>query len=155
MAVAEVIRNPMPQLSGTVGQVFGGTSSTGINTTAERSRAVVQLSAQGLMGAIPEFSATVTLTVATTEPVIPDTNIPLYRVTALLDGGMTVAQVKEDFPSLTVTQIEQARDYANVFPNYGRQYPRKSLKRLLRKSGFHRINNELTGMRGTRGVSAG
>jgi uncharacterized protein (DUF433 family) len=77
------------------------------------------------------------------EPVIGRTNIPLYRVTALLDGGMTIEQVLEDFPSLTRQEVLAAKRFAERNPNHGKQYPQKSLKRLLRRSGFHRLKKEL------------
>lgn len=68
---------------------------------------------------------------------IPGTNIPIYRVSALLDGGMTVAQVAEDFPSLTRRQIQMARTYARLNPPPPSvRYPTESLKRLLLDSGF-------------------
>jgi hypothetical protein len=57
-------------------------------------------------------------------------------VSALLDAGMSVNEVMEDFPSLTNAQIMEARDYARQHPNLGKPYPQMSLKRLLRNSGF-------------------
>ena len=101
---------------------------------------------------MPAISTTVT--VGTAEPIIHGTGIPLYRVTALLDGGMTIPQVMEDFPSLTAEQIATARDYARHHPNFGKAYPTKSLKRMLRKSGFHRLKKELVEIRGARSVSS-
>jgi uncharacterized protein (DUF433 family) len=68
---------------------------------------------------------------------IPGTRIPVYRVAALLEGGLSVEDVAEDFPSLTVEQIVAARCYAKVNPpSTDICYPRESLKRLLRNSGF-------------------
>jgi Protein of unknown function (DUF433) len=93
------------------------------------------------------------------DPKVPGTNIPIYRLAALRDGGMTEDQIAEDFPSLTREQIDGALAYAKLFPNQGKQYPRKSLKRALRKSGFHGIAKELADLkkakrdRGDRGVS--
>jgi uncharacterized protein (DUF433 family) len=87
--------------------------------------------------------ATLVLTVGTAEPNIPGTTIPVYRITALLDGGMSIAEVMEDFPSLTADQIMWARDYANQHPNFGKSYPKKSLKRLLRNSGFVELEQTL------------
>ena len=57
--------------------------------------------------------------------------------------GMTVAQVAEDFPSLTESQIRAARTYARAHPPQGVSYPRESLKRLLRDSGFAKVEREL------------
>src|SRR6266849_5424718 len=84
-----------------------------------------------------------TVTISTSEPIIPGTTIPLYRVSALFDGGMTVREVMEDFPSLTEAQIVKARNYARRYPNSGKQYPQKSLKRLLRNSGFAELERAL------------
>jgi uncharacterized protein (DUF433 family) len=91
----------------------------------------------------PGVSSTLTITLSTgagADPFIPGTSTPLYRVAALLiDGGMTVAQVKDDFPSLTEEQIVMARDHALSFPSTKR-YPAISLKRLLRNSGFAQVD---------------
>jgi uncharacterized protein (DUF433 family) len=78
------------------------------------------------------------------DPKIPGTRIPVYRVTALLDGGLSVGQVAQDFPSLTESQIRAARAYALVQPPAeGISYPKESLKRLLRDSGFAKVDREL------------
>ena len=73
--------------------------------------------------------------------VIPRTTIPLYRVSALLGGGMRIDQVLEDFPSLTAEQVEYARAYAAIYPNLGKPYPKTSFKRLLRNAGFYAAQN--------------
>lgn len=80
------------------------------------------------------------------ELLIPGTKIPVYRISALLDGGMTIEQVLEDFPSLTADQILWSRDYARSYPNLGKQYPKESLKRLLRQSGMYELDQELRNM---------
>jgi uncharacterized protein (DUF433 family) len=128
-------------ISGGLGEAFGATSdmpsgryTTGSETYIPVLRWDTGTHAQGMGAGIGPFS--VVVTVDTSEPVIPGTTIPLYRISALLDGGLTIAEVKEDFPSLTVAQIVQVRDYARHHPNFGKQYPRKSLKRVLRESGF-------------------
>ena len=89
----------------------------------------------------------ITVTAPTHDPIIEGTNIPVYRISALLDGGMTISQVLEDFPSLTADQVVLARDYAMSYPNFGKQYPRKSLKRLLRHSGIYELDQELKGIK--------
>jgi uncharacterized protein (DUF433 family) len=83
-----------------------------------------------------------TVTVSTSETFVPGTNIPVYRISALLDGGMRVAQVMEDFPALTADDVIWARNYAQRYPNFGKQYPRKSFKRLLRSAGFYDAMNK-------------
>jgi uncharacterized protein (DUF433 family) len=71
------------------------------------------------------------------DPLIAGTRIPIYRISALLDGGMTVKEVAEDFPSLTERQIIDARTYAMTNPpSPSIRYPKQSMKRLLRNSGF-------------------
>lgn len=70
------------------------------------------------------------------EPLIPGTTIPVFRIAALLDGGLSVSEVMEDFPSLAREQIQFARRYAQKNPNLWQKYPPVSLKRLLRNSGF-------------------
>jgi uncharacterized protein (DUF433 family) len=81
--------------------------------------------------------------VGTSEPEISGTSIPLYRISALLDGGMSIAEVLEDFPSLTAQQIVMARDYARQHPNFGKPYPKKSLKRLVGNSGLAELEQTL------------
>ncbi len=79
------------------------------------------------------FSITVS---SNSNPLIPGTTVPIYKIAALLDGGATVASVSEDYPSLTSAQIEDARAYAKVNPYSGRPYAKTSLKRALRNMDF-------------------
>lgn len=65
-----------------------------------------------------------------TEPLIKGTKIPVHMVAGLA-RGQSVAEIIEDFPSLTPTQIEAAIDYAKAYPKRGRPYPARSLKRAL------------------------
>lgn len=73
---------------------------------------------------------------AATDPFIAGTNVPIYRISALLDGGANVEEVMRDFPSLTRAQIEGALEYSKASPNQGRPYPSRSLKRALREMDF-------------------
>jgi Protein of unknown function (DUF433) len=85
-----------------------------------------------------------TLTAFDPDPKIEGTVIPIYRISALLDGGMSINDIAEDFPSLTKTQIEQAGLYAKEHPApFGNPYPQQSLKRLIRDSGFKKVEKEL------------
>ncbi len=86
----------------------------------------------------------VAATIDTPEPIIPGTNIPVYMVSALLDGGMSVSAVLKDFPSLTRSQVEDAKKYARANPHLGKPYPKKTLKHFLRKGTFRRLQRELT-----------
>jgi uncharacterized protein (DUF433 family) len=133
--------------SNTAGQVVTGATDAGpmlqSDSTGRKFGVTVRLEAtQGAVNVVALTDAPL-FTVGTSEPKIPDTNIPLYRIAALLDGGMRVAEVMEDFPSLTADQIVMARDYARQHPNFGKPYPKKSLKRLLRNSGFAELEQTL------------
>jgi uncharacterized protein (DUF433 family) len=85
---------------------------------------------------IPRNIQMFTVTVGVSEPIIPNSAVPIYRISALLDGALSVEEVMQDFPSLTADQILMAREYALKYPNYGVPHPKQSLKRLLRESGF-------------------
>lgn len=76
-------------------------------------------------------------------PLIEGTNIPVYRISALLQGELTIEQVMEDFPSLTRKQIVDAGKFAKKHPNIGDEYPPVSFKRLLMTSGFSKVEAEL------------
>lgn len=65
-------------------------------------------------------------------PYIKGTDVEVYRISALLDGGATVEQVAEDYPLLTREQIKAAHEYAAAIPKKGRPYPKKSFKRATR-----------------------
>jgi uncharacterized protein (DUF433 family) len=67
-----------------------------------------------------------------TPPVIRGTTIEAYRIAALLDGGMPVAEVLEDYPSLTKEQVLAAKAYAEATPKLGRPYPRRTAKAAMR-----------------------
>ena len=125
------------QVSGVV--PFGVTASAGVVPFGVTVRSE---STHGAVNVVP-FTSAPLFTAGTSEPKIPGTDIPLYRISALLDGGMRVAEVMEDFPSLNADQIIWARDYARQNPNFGRPYPNKSLKRLLRNSGFAELERTL------------
>ena len=56
------------------------------------------------------------------------TDISAYRVAALTG---TANEVQADYPSLTIAQIEQARQYAKAHKKPGAPYPAKSMKRHL------------------------
>lgn len=64
------------------------------------------------------------------EPLIKGTKIPVHMVAALA-RSQSVAEIVEDFPSLTRAQVEAAIDYAKAYPKRGRPYPARSLKRAL------------------------
>ena len=65
------------------------------------------------------------------EPLVGSSTASVYRIGALIDGGMSVAQVAEDFPSLTHRQIRSAYAYATENPNSKTSHSPKSFKRFL------------------------
>lgn len=66
------------------------------------------------------------------EPVIKGSKVPVHRVAALA-RSQSVAEIVEDFPSLSTEQVEAAIEYAKAYPKRGRPYPGRSLKRTLGK----------------------
>jgi uncharacterized protein (DUF433 family) len=85
-----------------------------------------------------------TATTIDPDPRINGTMIPIYRVSALSDGGSTIEQIAQDFPSLTKAQIVESINYAQANPPpFGNSYPKESLKRLLRNSGFADLKRSL------------
>jgi uncharacterized protein (DUF433 family) len=77
------------------------------------------------------------------DPFIKQTNVEVYRIAALLAGGATVDEVKEDYPLLSLDQIKNARDYAQAIPKQGHPYPGKSFKRATRELNLHLIDELL------------
>src|SRR6267142_3022098 len=54
------------------------------------------------------------------EPVVKGSAIEVYRIAALLAGGMSIEDVQADYPSLSRKAIETAKAYADVHPKPGR-----------------------------------
>lgn len=75
------------------------------------------------------------------EPVLKGTSVEVYRIAALLEGGATIEQVLEDYPSLSRKQIETAQVYAEAYPKAGRPYPRISAKRALQGAGLEALDD--------------
>lgn len=69
------------------------------------------------------------------DPLIKKTDIPVYRVAALVPDDGNLEQAKEAFPSLTEQQIEDAVTYMKTWPKSGHPYPSTSLKRQLKELG--------------------
>ena len=72
------------------------------------------------------------------EPVLKGTNIEVYRIAALLAGGLSVKDILEDYPSLSGDEVAVARAYAEAHPKPGRPYPRTTAKRALQSAGLRR-----------------
>jgi len=75
------------------------------------------------------------------EPVLKGTDIEVYRIAALLDGGASIEQVLEDYPSLSRENVETAKAYADTYPKAGRPYPRTSVKRVLQGAGLEALDD--------------
>jgi len=75
------------------------------------------------------------------EPLLKETEIEVYRIAALLEGGASIKQVLEDYPSLSPEEVEAARAYADAYPKAGRPYPRTSVKRTLQGAGLEALDD--------------
>ncbi len=75
------------------------------------------------------------------EPLLKGTSIEIHRIAALLDGGASIGQVLEDYPSLSRQEIETAQTYAEAYPKAGRPYPRTSAKRALQGAGLEALDD--------------
>ena len=83
------------------------------------------------------------------DPVIRGTNISTYVIAALTNGE-TIAEIIDDYPTLTPAQIEAAAEYAKVYPKPGRPLPTRSFKKTLADmagSGVWDIENDDESMR--------
>jgi uncharacterized protein (DUF433 family) len=74
-------------------------------------------------------------------PLLKGTQIEVYRIAALLDGGASVEQVRGDYPSLSHGDVEAARAYAQAYPKAGRPYPGVSAKRALQGAGLEALDD--------------
>lgn len=71
------------------------------------------------------------------------TTIEVHRIAALLAGQMSVAEVCEDYPSLTADRVNAAWAYAKAHPDAGRWYPPITGKRALRGAGLEALDEVL------------
>jgi uncharacterized protein (DUF433 family) len=77
------------------------------------------------------------------EAVLRGTDAEVYRVAALLAGGMTLKQICEDYPSLTPEAVATAKAYAEAYPKTGRPYPSKTVKRAIKGAGLEALDKVL------------
>jgi len=75
------------------------------------------------------------------DPVLKGTTVEVYRIAALLDGGFSIEDVLQDYPSLSRRDVETAKAYAEAYPKAGRPYPRASVKRALRAGGLEALDD--------------
>jgi uncharacterized protein (DUF433 family) len=76
------------------------------------------------------------------EAVLKGTDVELYRIAALLGGGMTPEQICEDYPSLNIEAVAVAKAYADAHPKPGRPYPSGTVKRAIRGAGLEALDEE-------------
>ncbi|HJU16182.1 MAG TPA: DUF433 domain-containing protein [Stellaceae bacterium] len=74
------------------------------------------------------------------EAVLKGGDVEVYRIAALLAGGLSVDQVLADYPSLSRDMVETARAYAEAYPKPGRPYPRTTVKRALQGAGLEALD---------------
>jgi uncharacterized protein (DUF433 family) len=75
------------------------------------------------------------------ESVVKGTQVEVYRLAALLEGGASIEQVLEDYPSLSREHVEAAKAYAKAYPKAGRPYPRISVKRAVQGAGLEALDD--------------
>jgi Protein of unknown function (DUF433) len=61
--------------------------------------------------------------------------VEVHRIAALLNGGLSVDALLEEYPFLSRTSVETARAYARACPRPGRPYPRTTANRAMRDLG--------------------
>ncbi|MBP0579670.1 DUF433 domain-containing protein [Labrys sp. LIt4] len=81
--------------------------------------------------------------IRTGKALIKGTQIEAYRIAALLEAGMSVEAVLQDYPSLGENQLRAARAYAVINPKIGRPYPKMTAKAALRNSGLDVLDDEV------------
>lgn len=77
------------------------------------------------------------------EAVLKGTDIEVHRIAALLNGGMTPEEIREDYPSLSADAIAVAKAYADAHPKLGRPYPNTTVKRALKGAGLEALDEVL------------
>lgn len=77
------------------------------------------------------------------EAVLKSTNVEVYRIAALLSGGLTPQEIGEDYPSLTQEQIATAKAYSEAHPKPGRPYPGTTAKRALKGAELEALDDVL------------
>jgi uncharacterized protein (DUF433 family) len=75
------------------------------------------------------------------EPVLKGTQIEIHRIARLLDGESSVERVLEDYPSLSLEDLETANTYADTYPKAGRPYPHMSAKQALQRAGLEALDD--------------
>ena len=71
------------------------------------------------------------------------TDVEVYRIAALLFGGVSEEEVRADYPSLSAQQLADAKAYAEVHPKAGRPYSKTTFKRAMRGAGLEALDEVL------------
>jgi uncharacterized protein (DUF433 family) len=77
------------------------------------------------------------------EAVLKGTDIEVYRIAALIGGGMTPEQICKDYPSLSRRAVATAQAYADAYPKVGRPYPSRTVKRAVKGAGLEVLDEVL------------
>ncbi|MEH3117063.1 MAG: DUF433 domain-containing protein [Methylorubrum populi] len=77
------------------------------------------------------------------DAVLKESGVEVHRIAALLGGGMSPDEIREDYPSLTLEAIAAAKAYADAHPKPGRPYPGMTAKRALRGAGLEALDEVL------------
>jgi uncharacterized protein (DUF433 family) len=75
------------------------------------------------------------------EPVIRGTAVPVYQIAGLAKG-QTMAEILEDYPSLTHDQVALDVEYAKVYPKKGPPYPARSFTRMIADLDLDEVETE-------------
>ncbi len=79
------------------------------------------------------------------EAVLEDSDVEVYRIAALLGGGLSPEEVRADYPSLSLQQLAAAKAFAEAYPKPGRPYPKTTFKRALSGAGLEALVEVLDG----------
>ena len=82
-----------------------------------------------------------------------DSGVEAHRIAALLDGGMSVDAILDDYPNLDRTQVEAAARHAAAKPQ-ARRYPARTVKSALREGGAGTLGALLAGGRASAAAEA-
>jgi uncharacterized protein (DUF433 family) len=76
------------------------------------------------------------------EAVLKESGVEVYRIAALLNGGLTPEDICKDYPSLSPKAVAVAKAYAEAHPKSGRPYPSTTVKRALAGAGLEALDEE-------------
>jgi uncharacterized protein (DUF433 family) len=77
------------------------------------------------------------------EAVLKGMTIEVHRIAALLDGGLSAEQIREDYPSLDAASTAAARAHADAYTRRGCLYPATTAERALNGIGLEALDEVL------------